>query len=170
MKHLYFVRHGLSIMNKQGLFSGRTETPLDPEGIEQAHEAGRKAIDLHIDIIVSSPLERCRETAKIIAEEIGYPIGNIRYEELFVERELGSLEGTPFHPHKIDHGHEGVESGEAILQRARKGVKHLQELPGDNILLVSHGAIGRAIRHVLNPEIPYHDSERFENAKVVQLL
>ncbi|HSX36812.1 MAG TPA: histidine phosphatase family protein [Patescibacteria group bacterium] len=170
MKHLYFVRHGLSVMNKRGVFSGRTETPLDPEGIEQAHEAGRKAKDLNIDVIVSSPLERCRETAKIIAEEIDYPVEDIRYEELFVERELGSLEGTPFHPHIIDHGHDGVESGEAILERARRGVEHLRLLPGDNVLLVSHGAIGRAIRHILHPEVPYHGSERFENAKVVQLL
>lgn len=34
MKHLYFMRHGLSVMNKQGVFSGSNDTPLDAEGIK----------------------------------------------------------------------------------------------------------------------------------------
>src|SRR6059058_1306401 len=96
MKHLYFVRHGLSVMNKKGVFSGRTETPLDPEGIKQAEAAGREAKELNIDLIVSSPMERCRETATIIAQQIGYPVADILFEDLFMERAFGVLEGTAY--------------------------------------------------------------------------
>lgn len=170
MKHLYFVRHGLSVMNKKGKFSGRTETPLDPDGIAQAEVAGREAKALHIDLIVSSPMERCRETAAIIAQQIGYPVADILFEDLFMERAFGVLEGTEYRTDVDLEQHEGVESAEAIVARARKGVEYLQNLKHDNILVVSHGAIGRAVRHVLHPETPYHGSERFENAKVVQLL
>jgi broad specificity phosphatase PhoE len=157
-------------MNKKGVFSGRTETPLDPEGVAQAQAAGQKAKDLQIDLIVSSPMERCRETATIIAKEIGYPVDNIVFEDLFMERAFGVLEGTEYRTDMDLDMHEGVETADNIIQRAKEGVKYLQGLDHDNILMVSHGAIGRALRHTLHPHIPYFDSERFENAKIVQLL
>lgn len=170
MKHLYFVRHGLSVMNKKGVFSGRTETPLDTEGIAQAQAAGREAKNLQIDLIISSPMERCRETATIIANAIGYPLDEIVFEDLFMERAFGVLEGTAYRTDMDLDGHEGVETADHIIKRAKTGVKYLRSLDHNNILIVSHGAIGRALRHALHPEIPYFESERFENAKIVQLL
>jgi len=170
MKHLYFVRHGLSVNNKKGIFSGRTETPLAPEGIEQAHLAGQKAKALHIDLIVSSPMERARETASIIAGEIGYPLDAIELHDFFMERAFGVLEGEPYSPNMHLDDVEGVERSEEILERAKQGVAYLRSLPQDNILVVSHGAIGRALRHTVNSEIPFHGSERFDNADLVQLL
>src|SRR5947209_11612271 len=122
MKHLYFVRHGLSVMNKKGVFSGRTETPLDPEGIQQAEAAGKEAKKLQIDLIVSSPMERCCETAAIIAKEIGYPVAEILLEDLFMERAFGVLEGTEYRTDMDLEQHEGVETGKAIVERAGQGV------------------------------------------------
>lgn len=170
MKHLYFVRHGLSVMNKKGIFSGRTETPLAPEGIEQCEKAGRKAKKLNIDFIISSPMERARETAALIAQQIGYPLGDIAINDLFMERDFGSLEGTEYSINRDFSVYTDVESDEEILERARKGLEYLQSLKHDNILVVSHGAIGRAMRHILNPDVHFHHTERFENAKIVQLL
>src|SRR5690606_2527197 len=71
MKKLYFIRHGLSVMNRQGVFSGSIDTPLTDEGRKQAKRAGKLARDFGIDYIVSSPLARALETAQIIAGEIG---------------------------------------------------------------------------------------------------
>jgi uncharacterized phosphatase len=170
MKHLYFVRHGLSVMNKRGFFSGRTETPLAPEGIEQAEAAGREAKGLAIDLIVSSPMERARETATLIAQQIGYPVAEIVINDLFMERDFGSLEGQEYTTNRDFSKYNDVESDEDILDRARKGLEHLQGLKHSNILVVSHGAIGRAMRHILNPDVHFHQTERFENAKIVQLL
>jgi len=170
MKHLYFVRHGLSEMNKLGFYSGRTETPLAPEGVKQAKQAGQEIKALGIDLIVSSPLERARETAILIAKEIGYPDKDILLDKRFTERMFGVLEGTPYTGARdIDH-HEGVETDAEILERARKGLEYIKTLAHDNILIVAHGAIGRALRHIVDPSIHFHDIERFENAKVVQLL
>lgn len=170
MKHLYFVRHGLSVMNKKGIFSGRTETPLAPEGLQQALQAGRGAKDLGIDCIVSSPMKRALDTATIIAQEIGYPVDKIIISDLFMERAFGSLEGQTYQPNMAMEDIEGVETAGSIVERAHAGVEYLQSLPATTILVVSHGAIGRALRHSLNPTVPFHDSERFDNAQVIKLV
>src|SRR5215475_13120394 len=95
MKHIYFVRHGLTEMSKQGLRAGAgSETPLAPEGHDQAKRAGHHAKQLAIDHIISSPQKRAHHTAQIIAREIGYPEHDIALNSLFVERHFGELEGT----------------------------------------------------------------------------
>ena len=157
-------------MNKRGFFSGRTDTPLAPEGFEQSQQAGLVAKKLDIDLIVCSPMERARETAYVIAEAIGYPVNQIVINDLFMERAFGVLEGTEF-SHGMDvEGHKGVESGQAILQRAKLGIEFLKEQPQNNILVVSHGAIGRPLRYLLDPETDYHHSPPFQNGEIVQLV
>ncbi len=64
MKHLYFCRHGLSVLNKEGKWAGSTETPLTVEGRTQAKLAGKAAQNLKIDYIICSPLSRAHDTAK----------------------------------------------------------------------------------------------------------
>jgi broad specificity phosphatase PhoE len=168
MKHLYFIRHGESVMNKKGIFSGRIETPLTETGRAQARAAAQELTSVPIDCIVASPMGRTMDTANIIAEVIGYPIDTIVTSPLFTERSFGPLEGTTYQPNLGDF--EGVESITDILTRAAEGLAFLEALPGETILLVSHGAIGRAIRHCVDPKIPYRPSPGFDNGKVVQLL
>lgn len=170
MKHLYFVRHGLSVMNKLGIFSGRVNTPLAEEGVAQATAAGLALQDKQVDLIIASPMERTRETARIIADQIGYPRDNIVISDLFIERDFGSLEGAPYDPNLDMEGIEDVEPTEDILARAQLGLAYLQDQPYDTIVVVSHGAIGRALRHAIDPRVPFHGSTRFENAQVVKLL
>lgn len=170
MKKLYFVRHGLSVMNKKGIFSGRTDTPLAPEGHEQARQTGKEAKQLGIDCIVTSPMRRARQTAEIIAAEIGYPPEKIIEHEFFMERGFGPLEGTPYQPQQNLDEVDGVESSLEIIERAKQGVEYLRSLPYDTILVVSHGSTGRALRHVLQPHIPFEHPSRFDNAKLEQLL
>jgi len=158
-------------MNKKGIFSGRTETPLATEGVHQATVAGQYAKDLGIDCIVSSPMKRAIDTATIIAHEIGYPVDRIIVNDLFMERAFGILEGQTYQPHMDMSNIEGVETAELIVERAKAGVDYLQSLPATTILVVSHGAIGRALRHSLSPTtVPFHGSERFGNAQVTKLV
>lgn len=158
MKRLYFIRHGLSEANKTGHWSGQSETPLSPEGREQARAAGIKAKDLDIDLIVSSPLERAHETAEIIASEIGYPIAKIMLSDLLKERSWGDLEGTP---HSNADGIEdldtipNIETSKRLIERADRALRYLEELPAEHILVVSHGTFGRALRHHILEDIPF---------------
>lgn len=167
MKHLYFVRHGLSVMNQQGVFSGSTDSHLNEEGRDQARRAGQKLSSAKIDCIVVSPMSRTRETAELIAGEIGYPTDKIIVNDLFIERDFGPLEGTAYEPNLL-HA-EGVETVDSLVARATEGLHYLQSLNADNILVVSHGAIGRALRHAADPNVPFQPSKGFGNAEVVQL-
>lgn len=170
MKHLYFVRHGLTEMNKAGLRAGGgTETPLTPEGHEQARIAGEQAKKLHIDHIISSPQKRAHHTAQIIAQEIGYPEHDIVLNSLFVERHFGELEGTPWIADMNIDGFADVETTDTLLHRMHMAYELLLTLPADNILVVSHGSTGRALRHIIHPEVPFHGGH-FPNAQIVQLL
>lgn len=170
MQHLYFVRHGLSVMNQKGIFSGRTETPLTQDGIRQAELAGLELQHHGINCIVSSPMKRARDTAAIIARQVGFDPQAIIINDHFMERAFGALEGTPYTPDlKMDHI-EGVETTEEILERGRLGLQFLQSLPHKTILVCSHGAIGRALRCAISPKASFDTTEKFDNAAVVQLI
>jgi broad specificity phosphatase PhoE len=170
MKHLFFVRHGLSEFGKAGRRAGAgTETPLAPEGHTQAHRAGEHARLLRIDHVVSSPQKRAHQTALIIAGRLGVPEKDITVNSLFVERHFGELEGSTWSPDLNIDGFADVETTDTLLHRMHIAYEFLQSLPYNNILVVSHGSTGRALRHIIHPEIPFH-SPSFENGKIVQLL
>jgi uncharacterized phosphatase len=155
VKKLYFIRHGLSEMNKSGHFAGTIDTPLTSEGRVQAKIAGESARMLNINLIVSSPLSRAHETAKIIAEQIDYPQNEIIISDLLKERHWGDLEGTPHAP--VDDLDEvpNAETSHQLLHRAEKALQYLESLDADNILVVSHGTFGRALRHHIVDDMPF---------------
>lgn len=170
MKKIYFIRHGLSLSNVQGLISGRTNPPLTDEGREQARLAGLEAKKLSIDGIVSSPLIRAKETAEIIAKEINHPLDKIYYSPLFLERSFGVLENETYSPDINIEEVEGVESLEEILKRASKAIDWINSLSENNVLIVSHGSFGRALRHQLMEDYPFYHPTRFKNADIVRLV
>ena len=70
---IYFLRHASADDPK--LNPARdAERELDKLGIEQSHSVGRAlaAMKVAVDEILSSPLTRAQQTAKIVAEEIGH--------------------------------------------------------------------------------------------------
>lgn len=173
MKKLYFIRHGLSEANKLGVFGGSTDSKLTPEGRKQAKIAAQKAKDLGIDYIVCSPLSRAHETAKIIAKEIGYPINKIHINSLFTERSFGALEGTPWSPDLNLDGMSDIETVDSLLKRAKLALEFLHTLDAQNILVVSHGTFGRAMRSLLFPEKIFYNktyggsnTDKFPNAEI----
>lgn len=177
MKRLYFVRHGLSEMNVQGLFAGSIDTPLTDEGRRQASIAGKLAQDLQIDLIVSSPLSRAHETALIIAKEIGYPPEKIHVNSLFTERNFGELEGKAWQPDLNLDGVADIEALDTVLNRAEQAVAFLESRPEQTILVVSHGAFGRALRSLYMPEFPFANitaeaagTSVNKNAEIVRLV
>lgn len=168
MKKLYFVRHGLTESNASGVFAGRTETPLTEEGRKQAKSAGKIVKDLQIDLVVCSPLSRALETAKIICEEIEYPVNKIHTSSLLVERSYGKLEGQPWSPDINLDGMSDVESNDELHERSKLALEWIESLGGSHILVVGHGSSGRSLRRHLKPEIPY--MKRLQNAELHQWL
>ena len=68
---IYIIRHGQTENNKAKLLQGRSDIPLNKDGIRQAEAAAKWFCDqqIRIDSVYSSPLIRAVETAKIIAPE-----------------------------------------------------------------------------------------------------
>lgn len=161
------MRHGLSEMNVAGLIAGITETPLTREGREQAKKAGRAAKGLGIDLIVSSPMSRAHETARIVASEIGFPEENILTSPLLFERNYGVLEGTPYVAGKNMDEFEGYEKDTSLIARAQQALDWINGLEANHILVVSHGAFGRALRSILKTDFPMSHPERINNAEIL---
>src|ERR1700746_3601039 len=70
---LYFLRHasaGEHVANPKK----DEKRALDKEGIEQCGYVGRAlaALDVQVEVIVSSPLKRCTQTASLVGNEMGY--------------------------------------------------------------------------------------------------
>jgi len=71
--NLYFMRHGIAADRADsGAGSGDRERALTPKGIKRMHKAaqGLVALSLPFDRILTSPLERARQTAKIVAQTL----------------------------------------------------------------------------------------------------
>jgi probable phosphomutase (TIGR03848 family) len=69
MATVILVRHGRTTANATGMLAGRTAGVwLDQIGQDQAAVAGERLAGVPLAGVVSSPLERCRQTAKLILD------------------------------------------------------------------------------------------------------
>lgn len=65
MYKLIFLRHGSTQGNLEGRYVGRTDESLCEKGIDQL----AKSLFPHVDIVFSSPMKRCLETAQIVYQD-----------------------------------------------------------------------------------------------------
>ncbi|HHX80832.1 MAG TPA: histidine phosphatase family protein [Acholeplasmataceae bacterium] len=143
------VRHGQTNWNINTLLQGRTDVPLNELGKKQAKAVGKylQENDSDWDFLLASPLSRAYDTARIIAEEIGYK-GEIILVPDAIERSFGDLEGKHLNQAMydlLDKGYPGVETMEALFERAKKTITELIETYSDKkILLVSHAQFIKA--------------------------
>jgi broad specificity phosphatase PhoE len=91
---IILLRHGRTVVNAEGRLQGRVDAPLDDHGTAQAEALARAVPVLADDVvrIVSSPLQRCRQTAAAVASPLGI---DVDVDERWVEMDYGDLDGTP---------------------------------------------------------------------------
>ena len=93
---LTLVRHGETDFNAQDKFLGVLDEPLNDNGLAQARKAASwlerwaKEHAVSFDVVVSSPLRRCHQTATIIGATFDL---DVQVEPLLVERNYGAFEG-----------------------------------------------------------------------------
>jgi phosphohistidine phosphatase len=77
---LYFLRHASAGTHKADAKKDEKRA-LDKEGIEQCGMIGRTlaAMDVHVDVVVSSPLKRAAQTAVLVSNEIGHE-GKLQFD------------------------------------------------------------------------------------------
>ena len=90
MTFLYITRHGETKWNLEGRFQGQQNSELTERGYRQANNLGQVIDEENIDLIISSPLRRARETAKAACGSRRIPI--IILDSL-KELSLGEWEG-----------------------------------------------------------------------------
>ena len=156
MPKLLIVRHGQSEWNALGRWQGQADPPLTDLGANQAKMATKK-LGL-FDLIVSSPLERAKNTASIISETMG--VGPVRTEKGLMERDAGPWQGLT--RLEIENGWPGfLESGERpegyepnpdLLSRVFESLSKISESSksSDSILVVSHAGIVHALENFYN--------------------
>jgi isoleucyl-tRNA synthetase len=158
-KNNYFVmRHGETNGNLKGVWSvdSHNKDPLTSAGEEMVKKSAESFSNQKIDVIFVSPFPRTQETAHITADILGFPKENIVTDPRLGEWNVGSeFDGKPIEDffdarRKSEHRHRfktsDGESYEDVLRRAGEFLYSLEEkYSGKNILIVSHGAVCRAM-------------------------
>ena len=103
------TRHGQTDWNVEKRVQGKADIELNETGIEQAKITSEKLKNEKIDVIISSPLKRAKQTAEIINQTLNCPI---IYEDGISERDFGEFEGKQ----RTDFDFEGFWSYKKNLQ------------------------------------------------------
>ncbi len=152
---LYLVRHGETVTNKSGLIQGQRDVELSDKGIENAKELKEIIGSLDIDVVISSPLKRAIDTAKIITDN-KYPI-NI--DDRIIERDWGLIEGIKFT--EVDSSKNwnfSENTGDNQIEKVQDFLKRLSEFLEDlrnkykdkKVLVVAHSAVLRGMHYIIN--------------------
>jgi len=172
---IYFVRHGESQANQRGVFAGqKDDSALTEKGKEQAIATAQeiKIENLKIDRIIASPLKRTKETAEIIAEEIGFEAQKISFDNRITEYDMGSLTGTPIH--KISSivliSAENAENVDDFRNRITDFINEYSQI-NETILVVSHAGVSRVLETIKkNMEVKlFYDLPAYHNGSVTKI-
>lgn len=143
----WYLRHGETDWNRQGLSQGSVDIPLNDRGLAQAREAAEKLMGRGITSIVASPLSRARVTAEIVGAALGL---GVTIEPELREVSWGIHEGQTladwFHDWLAERATpEGAESFAELRRRTVTGLNRAVQQPA-LVLIVAHGGVFRAIR------------------------
>lgn len=170
---LGLLRHGQTDWNVDFRLQGVTDIPLNATGVEQANRAAEAIVASDWDLLLSSPLSRALDTAKIISQRTGLRAPET--EELLLERAFGEAEGLTHQQWKERYANLKVLPGGESLDELEIRVKLLlaamaARYEGKRVLAVSHGAlIRKIIRVVSNRQLPL-EGDRFANASLSTIV
>lgn len=176
-RRVVLLRHGRTAWNAERRFQGQADPPLDEVGRAQAFEVAALVAALSPDVLVTSDLQRARQTATPIAECTGLPVTT---DARLRERSLGHWEGLTRdevqerYPDEFadwiagrDVSRRGGETRVEVAQRALAAFRELPEV--ETVVLVTHSATAMALCsavlgmsqdvHVLGPLANCHWTE-----------
>lgn len=145
---IYVTRHGESISNIDNLVCGHSDVNLTRKGINQAKSLAKVVDDLKIDKIITSPLIRAYDTAKMISNHSNIPL---TVDNRLIEFNFGNYEGLQVNDQKFLRYRNQLSykmpNGESVLEAAQRIYNLLDEVEKEDrkVLLVCHNAISRVI-------------------------
>ena len=153
---IFLVRHGETDWNRVGRWQGHADPPLNERGREQARDLARRLRRFSLDRAYSSDLRRARETAEILAGELGL--------ELTLDRDLREIDVGEWsgltrdevelrYPEAFTrwraHDGPGWTQGETHEQMRSRALAAILRIARDHahqsVLVVSHGGPIRAV-------------------------
>ncbi len=173
---IVLVRHGETAWNAEGRLQGREDVPLNKTGRLQAKAAG-KALSCYPfsgrgPVIISSPLQRAEETARLIAGELPV-VEKLLEDAVLLERDYGAGAGRTRQELGVlypQSNFPGLEDREKAEVRIVEGVRRLaQEAGGQDLILVSHGEICHIFLAYLRGETTQTGRSALKNASISTL-
>jgi len=170
--NVYVIRHGETNMGKNNIIATEDE-PLNEAGIIQAIKVGKEIRKLNINKVYCSPIQRAKDTLKLFELNTNIPV---IIENRIKERSMGKYEKVSFEDLKWDEFwnynsdklYPELETMKSVYERISEFLNELKSSnSNDNILLVTHGGISRAIYWYFNG-IPENgnSSDINENCKI----
>jgi broad specificity phosphatase PhoE len=144
---LWLIRHGETEWSRSGAHTGRTDLPLTPAGEARAAAIGRYLRGMKFALVLTSPLQRARETCRLA----GY--GDIaQLEPDLIEWSYGAYEGRTSAEIRQEipgwniwtHGVAGGETVDQVGARARRVIERASTAEGDAALF-AHGHVLRIL-------------------------
>lgn len=173
MTRILLIRHGTTDLLGRVLYGRMPGVHLNEEGQKQARAVGQ-ALKAHyrMDAVVSSPLERATETARLIADPQGL---SFTTDEGLNELDCGTWVGKPFPELNDSEGWRQFNhlrsltrapDGESLLEVQARAWKSLEDLqfryPEGTVAAITHGDVirsllllllGMPLDHILRLEI-----------------
>ena len=146
MGDLWLVRHGETEWSRSGRHTSRTDLPLTPLGVTQAAALAKVLGNHKFSVVLTSPLGRARETARLAGHATAVVEPNLH------EWDYGEYEGRTTAEIQLERAgwtlwNGGVPGGESAAQvRARTDavISRVQAADGD-VALFAHGHILRVL-------------------------
>lgn len=159
-----FLRHGESTGNAERRHQGQADFPLTELGRQQIELLAARWKDqgAAFDHAVSSPLERAKQSAEILAERLGI---KLEFDPIWKERDNGLLAGLLHDqarvvlppPDFISLYQPIASTGESqweLYLRAGTALNQLLKMPPGKYLIISHGGLLNMVMHALVGLIP----------------
>ena len=161
----FLVRHGEAQCNEKNIADCLPDDgrfPLTPDGIKQIEKIAKKLAKESIDVIVSSPMRRTKETAALIAEHVRAPIEE---DERLQEMSFGVFSGRSMEEFwkkypdpKMRISPDPSDDIESIIQIRGRLKLFLDDMKerylGKKVVIVSHNEPLEQLHGVLTNESP----------------
>lgn len=186
-KNIYYVRHGRTDNNDNGIVNGwDDDIDLNEFGVEETKQLAKQisVSGIKFDVIVTSPMTRTKHTTEIIKNYLWYEVEVVE-DEAFREQSYGEFRGMTHAEIKAKYGckndreltkvyrNNSEENLEKFEQRVVEGYKNVEEkFDWKNVLIISHGWVFRCINKYVNnleDEVAYYGVSGVKNSKLYKL-
>ncbi len=144
---IWLVRHGETEWSKSGRHTGRTDIPLTPTGQQQGNALGRHLAGRQFALVLTSPLERARETCRLAGFDAAAQVSDD-----LLEWNYGIYEGRTTAAVRAEQPGWSIwttpipqgETVEQVGERARRVIERADAVTGD-VALFAHAHVLRIL-------------------------